>query len=230
MLGRGESRRVHRRELRPLRGERLPRRAEVEQHRAAVGAQVDVGRLDVEVQQLVRVHLAQPVQQMHEHVPDEPLGHLVLAHLDLLLQRAAALVAHDHVHRFVGAEEVQHAHDVRVIDLRERAAFLEEALHAVPERRHVLGRRRAHDVAVGAQHERRRQVFLDRDRHAGFVERAVDDRETAAADLPVDPVVQQLIPAGEGLIGDGHGRNGWRLSAELACNSHANGAIACLRL
>ena len=96
-----------------MRGERLPRGAEIEQHRAAVGAQVDVRRLDVEVQELVRVHLAQPVQQMHEHVPDEALGHLVLAHLDLLLQRAPALVAHHHVHGLVGAEEIQHAHDVR---------------------------------------------------------------------------------------------------------------------
>ena len=40
----------------------------------------------------------------------------------------------------------------------------------------------------------------------GLVERAIDDRESAAADLPVDPIVQQLIPAGEGLVGDGHGR------------------------
>ena len=37
----------------------------------AVGAQVDVGRLDVEVQELVRVHFAQAVQQVHEHVPHE---------------------------------------------------------------------------------------------------------------------------------------------------------------
>ena len=150
------------------------------------------------------MHLAQPVQQMHEHVPHEPLGHLVLAHLDLLLQRAAALVAHHHVHRFVRAEEIQHAHDVRVVDLGERAAFLEEALHPVPERREVLGRTRAHDVALGAQHQRRRQVFLDGDRRAGLVERAIDDRKAAAADLPVDPVVQQLVAPDEGLIGDGH--------------------------
>jgi hypothetical protein len=37
--------------------------------------------------------------------------------------------------------------------------------------------RRAHDVAFRAQHERRRQVFLDGDRRGGLVERAVDDRK-----------------------------------------------------
>ena len=94
-----------------------------------------------------------------------------------------------------------------MVDLGERAAFLEEALHPVAERREVLGRARAHDVALGAQHQRRRQVFLDRDRRAGLVERAVDDRKAAAADLPVDPVVQQLVAAGEGLVGDGHRRD-----------------------
>ena len=186
----------------------------------------------------MRVHLAQAVQQVHEHVAHEPLGHLVLAHLDLLLQRAAALVAHDHVHRLVGAEEVQHAHDVRVIDLGERAAFLEEALHAVAERRQVLGRARAHDVAFGAQHQRRRQVFLDRDRPAVLVERAIDDRKAAAADLPVDPVVQQLVAAGEGLVGDGHwcsvvdGRTldgEFRPVGSIARNSHASCALASLR-
>jgi hypothetical protein len=35
--------------------------AEVEQHRRAVGAQVDVGRLDVEVQQLVGVDSRRPL-------------------------------------------------------------------------------------------------------------------------------------------------------------------------
>ena len=41
---------------------------------------------------------------------------------------------------------------------------------------------------------------------AGLVERAIDDREAAAADLAIDPVVQQLVAAGEGLVGDGHGQ------------------------
>ena len=106
------------------------------------------------MQKLVRMHFAQAVQQMHEDVPDEALGHLVLPHLNLLLQRAAALVAHDHVHRFVGAKEVQHANDIRMIDLGERPPLFEKALHSVAERRQILDRRCANDIAFGAQHQR----------------------------------------------------------------------------
>src|SRR5665213_2020885 len=216
LLGCGEARRVHRRELRARVGERLPCRAEVEQHRRAIGAQVDVGRLDVEVQELVRVHFAQAVEQMHEHVAHEALGHLVLAHLDLLLQRAPALVAHHHVHRLVGAEEIEHAHDVRMVDLGERAALLEETLHPVAERREILGGARAHDVALGAQHQRRRQVFLDGHRRAGLVERTVDDRKPTAADLPVDPVVEQLVAGRKCLVGDGHGLKSRTIAPDLS--------------
>ena len=175
------------------------------------------------MQQLVRVHFAQAVQKVHEHVADQALRHLVLLHLDLLLQRAPALVAHHHVDGLVGAEEIQHPDDVGMVDLGERAPFLEKALHPVAERGEVLDRACADDVALGAQHQRRRQVLLDRDRGAGLVERAIDDRKAAAADLPVDPVVQQLVSADEGLVGDGHDRGACaKQLGDDARNSRAN--------
>jgi hypothetical protein len=108
------------------------------------------------------------------------------------------------MHGFVGAEEIQHAHDVGVVDLGERAAFLEEALHPIAERRQVLGGGRANDIALGTQHERRRQVFLDGDRCARIVESAIDDRKAAAADLAINPVIEQLVSGGECLVGDAH--------------------------
>ena len=60
-------------------------------------------------------------------------GELVAVPLDVELQRAAAHVLHHHVAGLVGAEEILHAHHVRVRDHRERAALLEEALQAVAE-------------------------------------------------------------------------------------------------
>ena len=39
---------------------------------------------------------------------------------------------------------------------------------------------------------------------AGLVERAVDDREAAAADLAIDAVIQERVTAGECLVVDGH--------------------------
>ena len=49
VLRRGEARRVHRRQLEAVHGERLACGAEIDEHRIAVIAHVDVARLDVEV-------------------------------------------------------------------------------------------------------------------------------------------------------------------------------------
>ena len=104
-----------------------------------------------------------------------------------------------------------------MIDLRQRPAFLEEALHAVPERGEVLRGAGAHNVAFGAQHQRRGQIFLDRDRPAAVIERPIDDREPAAADLAINAVVQQLIPGGQGLVGDAHRRSRSKFRSARTC-------------
>ena len=129
------------------------------------------------MKQLVRVHLAQAVQQQREHVADEFLLDRSAAQLDVLLQRTPALVAHDHVHGLVGAKEIQHAHHVGVRQARERAAFLEEAPHAVAERREVLLGDRRQRIALVSQGELARKVFLDRNRLIVFVVGEVDDRK-----------------------------------------------------
>jgi len=77
-----------------------------------------------------------------------------------------------------------------MIDVRQRPPFLEEALHPVAERRHVLHRARADDVAFRAQHQRRGQVLLDGDHIALLIVGAIDNGEPASTDLLVDPVVQ----------------------------------------
>jgi hypothetical protein len=56
--------------------------------------------------------------------------------------------------------------------------------------------------------------------------------KTASADLPIDPVIQELIPAGEGLIGDGHVRDGGgypRNSRAIRMPSGQSRACACSR-
>jgi hypothetical protein len=143
-LGRREARRVHRRQLRHIGLDGLARGAEVEQDRRAVGAQVDIGRLQVEVQQLVGMHLAQAAADTCvKIVADEALRQQAAcpwpgaAGADVLLQRVAGLVGHHHVHGVVGAEEVQHAHHVRMGDAGQRPALLEKALQADAEHRQV---------------------------------------------------------------------------------------------
>ena len=200
LLRRREAGRIHRVQARALLGERLARGAEVDQHGRAVVADIDVGGLDVQVKELVRVHLPQPVQQQREHVADEFLLDRSAACVNVLLQRAPALVAHHHVYGLVRAKEVQHAHHVRMRQPRERAAFLEEAAHAVAKRRQVLLGDRGQRVAFFSQRELAREIFLDRDRLVVFVVGEIDDGKTPAGEHARNAVVFELIAVRQRLI------------------------------
>ena len=159
------------------------------------------------MQQALGMDFAQTVEQAREYVADEGFadGALVLA--DVLLQGAAAFVLHDHVHRVVGAEEVEHAHDVGMVQVGQGAAFLEKALHAMAKGRQVfLGDGRG-DLPGAAQCQRIGQVFLDRHRLVVLVVGQIDDREAAERKLPRDAVAVELEAGGQGLVGllGGHG-------------------------
>jgi hypothetical protein len=145
------------------------------------------------VQQLVGVHLAQPVQQRDEGSADEALGELGVVFLDVELQGASAHVGHHHVARLVRAEEILDPHHVRVLDHRERPALLEEALEAVPE--HRLRRLVGDDDLgpLGPERQRRGQVLLDRELGARLVAREVDDAEPARGQRLLDPVTVQRV-------------------------------------
>jgi hypothetical protein len=153
LLGRGKARGVHGRQAVLFIGQGLARGAEIQQHRRAVEADVDVGRLDVQMQDLVGVHFAQAIEQFGEYAADEAFLDRALARLDFFLQGLAPLVAHDHVHGLVGAEEVDDSHYVGVVDLGQRAAFLEEAFHAVAEGGEIFGGGGLDQVAFLAQHQ-----------------------------------------------------------------------------
>lgn len=195
-LRRGEARRVHRLEARRFRRERLPRGTEVEQDRRAVLAQIDVARLDVEVQQLVDVDLAQPAHQVMEDLPDEAFAqHLQLALLaraeNMLLQRFALLVRHHHVHRAVFPEEIEHAHDGRMGNLGERPAFLEEVLEPEAECACAFLGHDRDQLAGRAPGERRRQVFLDGYRRPMFIGSEIDEAEPPAGQLLYNAIIGQ---------------------------------------
>ena len=146
------------------------RDAEVRDLRAPVGVDQHVLRLDVAVDQEARVRGL-------ERPPDlDRVGHR-LRHRqaaeppDALLQRLALDVLEDDVGRALVLAGVDHRHDVRVVQLRDRARLAPEALQLVGVVR---------DVAV---HE------LDRDPALECrVERPVDARHAARADLLVQAV------------------------------------------
>ena len=168
----------------------LARRAKVQQYRAAVLAHVDVGRLDVAVDEARRVHQLQAIED----------GQQATAQL-LFAQRAAAveqarqafafLVAHHHIGGVVGLEHRMHMHDVGVHKTRQRARLGEEALQAPGV---ALGLRFGARMGfcVGTPPcDFRRQVFLDRNAPVQIgVARQVGDAETALPqhvlkDIPV---------------------------------------------
>ena len=192
----------------------MPRGAEIEQDRAAVHGDVDVGGLDVQVQQLVGVNLAQPVHQVHEDAAHEVLGELGAIPLHVELQRAAAHVLHDHVDGLVGAEEVLHAHDVGVRDHGERPPLLEEALEPVPEDREVRLVVDAHFGAVGAQGDGGGEVFLDDEGRAALVVGEVDDAETAGGERLLDAVAVEDVASRQRLVHlRRHGVRGFRYNS-----------------
>ncbi len=139
-FGRCKAGRVHWRQFRHVLVEGLARRAEVEHDRHAIGAQIDIRGLQVQVQQFVGVYFAQARAHAHEDLADERFGQATATRgqaRNVLLQRVARFIGHHHVHRVVGAEEVQHPHHVRVGDQGQRPAFFEKAFQPDPEHRQV---------------------------------------------------------------------------------------------
>jgi hypothetical protein len=156
-------------------------------------AQINVRRLEVEMQQLVRVHFAQAVEHAGEHAAHEALGNVTLVFLDELLQRPAMLVLHDHVNRVVGAKKIQHANHVGMRQAGQGAAFLEEALHAVAEGTEVFGGNDRVDFTARAQGQTVRQVFLDGNLAAGGVGGQIDNGKAAKRKLAVYCVLFQQV-------------------------------------
>ena len=163
-VGRSEARRVHRREHRGVGVQRLARGAEVEQQRRAVSTQVDVGRFEVEVQQLVGVHFAQAAADAMKHLAHEVFAQAIAfggCARDVFLQRVPGLVGHDHVYSLMGAEEIEYAHHVRVHDARQGAAFFEKTLQADAKHRQVRLGHHGDQLPRLTQRQRAWQVLLD---------------------------------------------------------------------
>ncbi len=181
-------------------GRSLARRTEVEQHQAAVRiAYVDVGGLDVAVQEAGFVHLVQALQERHEHLHQVRLVGRVLAALQAFfqprVQALAELVVHHHVGGVVVLEKAVDADDVGVAEGRQGARFEQEAVQPDPVLFLVAaalgpdggGLFVAHRQVVG-------QVFLDR--HLGVqvgIVRQVGDAEAADAQHALDAVLVQHV-------------------------------------
>jgi len=119
---------------------------------------------------------------------------------DVVTQRLAGLETHHQIYGFVGAEEIQHANHIGVVQAGKRAAFFEKKLQAMIEVRLVLGRDVRRDLSLGAQRQRIGHVLLDSHRGSGRVMRQVDDGKATDRKLSFDAVAFQLAAGRQGMV------------------------------
>jgi hypothetical protein len=105
-----------------------------------------------------------------------------------IVQGVALQVVHHHVHRLVLAEEVQHRNHARVADLRQAAAFLEEALQAQAVQRLLVGLDPRREFPGRAFGQRGRQVLFHRHQLLPVAFGQIDDAEASGCQLLDDRV------------------------------------------
>ncbi len=144
-------------------GNRTPRRSEIEQHRRAVGAHDDVVGGDVAVQEILRVHHLQRIEQRRRDAIELVLRGRPSEALEPSLEVLPLLEAHHHVGGGVGLEHAADAHDARMLEARQRARFQQEVGAAPIERRFMPVRFGPHAHGGVAVAEVEGVVLLDGD-------------------------------------------------------------------
>ena len=180
-------------------------RPEVEQHGAAVLANVDVAGLDVTVQVAAAMHHLEAVEQRARDREQRRFRQRA-AGRDPLVERLAVDELHDHVGGLVGLEKAHHPNDVGVLERGQGPRFVDES-RATPIEA-FEGRRRFHGdrMVRAAQRELGRQVFLDRDfQRQVAVGRQVSQAEAANPKGGLDAVFVECETARKVDTGLGHG-------------------------
>ena len=140
----------------------LPRRAEIEQHRGAVVADVDVAGLDVAMQVAGLVHHFQAVEQRRDERRRSAPRRAAGACLSQSGSGVALDELHHHVGGAVGLEEAHHAHDVRDGGTRRACATRRGSAAAPVEVSAVVGEFGAIDWSAPRSRDVAGQVLLDR--------------------------------------------------------------------
>ena len=188
LLDRREAGRVQRGQAPRAFVEGSPGSPEVEEDRRAVGADHDVGGLDVAVQVPGRVNQLQPLDDRQDQ--GEGSGFVQGSRTETFREGLAGNEVHHEVAGAVRFETALHPHDVRVPETREHAPFLAEARETPMEvvRLAVCARR---DRVVGtARRPFGGEVLLER--HApsvSLVEGEIRHAEPAAPQHALDAVV-----------------------------------------
>ena len=178
----------------------LASRAEVNEHRAAVLAQVDILRLDVEMQHLGLVHRVQAIENRDKHLQQGLLIQTRSIALEIIREALSFLVLHDHVGRPIGLEETQDTDDVGVLEAGQGPGLLHEILEAELIVAHrPTGGIRQHLGFVFPVGDLVGEVLLDR--HLGAqrrIAREISDSEAAMAQNRFNGVFSQPVTGPEG--------------------------------
>ena len=173
-------------------GRDLPRRAEVEEHGAAVLANEDVARLDVAMGKLLVVQRLQGIQEGEQEAQDLVFRERGTPRQDRL-QVLPLLIVHDEIGGVVGLEQVHQPHDVGMIEPVQVLGLRDEP----PEARGVVVEEHIREglepLLFPAPGHLRGEVFLDRD-DAPVVQvlGEVGGPEGALAQDLLDPIPQKL--------------------------------------
>jgi hypothetical protein len=160
------------------------------------------------MQQAIRMNFPQSVHDLRKDPSHIPLGDHFTPwpapiSNDELLQTAAALVGHDHVHRVISPQEVHDPHHIRMQHTRQRPALFKEALQSVLIRGEVVRCDSRHQLPGLSAHQRAGQVFFERYRTAFGVVCQIHDRKAAAGNLSDNAIAADFESFGQGSIGLG---------------------------
>ena len=209
-----------------LAAEGLARGAEIEQHRAPVLADVDVGRLDVAMQEMRRVDVFEPVEDGADHLVDLGFGQRV----GLGEQRVERLpldILHDEIGGAVVLEIAVDGDDVGMLERDQRLRLLAEAIEAPVESFLGRGADRADLRAIGrARGEARGQILLDRDLapDLDFLGQ-IGDAEAARAEHAQDAIAVEFVPDRQGV--DVVVGQAWFRAAQCVCRSEDRAPRPC---
>ena len=160
-----------------------PRGPQIEQQRRPVLENQQVVRCDVPVVDLHAMHVLERIEHGCEKTTQPAfVGHLGMA-AEKVLQRRSLVQRHRHIGSAVLLPEAKDFHQSRMLELRQHARFVDEALEAGAERLGEFLRTNFHGSLADPCSQLRRHVLLDRDAAIeqgvhGFV----DDAEAAFAD------------------------------------------------
>ena len=174
--------------------------AEIEQKRAAPRAEMDVSRLDVQVQLSFGMDQVQGVQYWGKNREKKLGAELSVVLLDIGSQIFPLLKIHHQIACLIGQEEGAYSDDIRMAKGREYLGLEKEESSSVVEGVGLRRVRQGHLTVTVAGGHSLRQILLDNDLMIGIsISREIDHAKATAAYQTLDRVAVDDGPRGKAI-------------------------------